>query len=187
MNPTPDNPSDINSSKTAENGEKAFKRFRSIRNLRFSPTKPTKAYLIYHHDSYDYDSQTIPLMVCESKERAEDVVAEICVFGASLGRRLFDEYRDENGHLLPPKGMWCKVEDAMAKINLLEEVLRRIACDLSVGGYNSPTVDPLAFYEKISWGIDEFAKSYHQLQVDLAAKAKKEIFEPLMIDSTKDD
>lgn len=28
------------------------------------------AHLIYHHDSYDYDSQTIPLMICETKERA---------------------------------------------------------------------------------------------------------------------
>lgn len=94
---------------------------------------------------------------------------------------------DENGHLLPPKGMWCKVEDAVAKIHELECVLRDIALSLGVGGYNSPTVDPKAFYDKISWGIDEYAKSYHQLQLDLAAKAKKEIFEPLMIDSTKDD
>lgn len=55
------------------------------------------AYLIFHLDSYDYDSQTFPLMVCGSKERAEDVVSEICIFGQKLGRRLFDEYRDENG------------------------------------------------------------------------------------------
>lgn len=61
-------------------------------------------------------------------------------------------------------------EELQERIDLLEEVLRRIACDLSVGGYNSPTVDPLKFYEKISWGIDEYAKSYHQLQTDLAAK-----------------
>ena len=56
-----------------------------------------KAYLIYHRDSSDYEAETIPLMVCESKKLAEDVVAEICVFGASLGRLLFDEYYDENG------------------------------------------------------------------------------------------
>ncbi len=36
MNPTPDNPSDINPSKTAEDGEKAFKELRQIRDARFS-------------------------------------------------------------------------------------------------------------------------------------------------------
>ena len=78
-------------------------------------------------------------------------------------------------------------EELQERVDLLEEVLRRIACDLSVGGYNSPTVDPIAFYDKISCGIDDFAKSYHQLQLDLAAKAKREMFDPLMVDSTKDD
>jgi hypothetical protein len=81
---------------------------------------------------------------------------------------------DKDGKVFPPKGMWCKVEDAMAKINALEEVLRRIACDLSVGGYNSPAIDLISFYDKISWGIDDFAKSYHRLQLDLAAKAQKD-------------
>lgn len=41
---------------------------------------------------------------------------------------------DENGHLLPPKGMWCKVEDAMARIDDLETTLRMIALSLGVGG-----------------------------------------------------
>jgi hypothetical protein len=60
------------------------------------------------------------------------------------------------------------------KVDLLEDVFRRIALSLGVGGYNSTTVDPISFYDKISWGIDEFAKSYHQLQVDLAEKKFKE-------------
>jgi len=77
---------------------------------------------------------------------------------------------DEDGKILPPKGMWCKVEDAMARIDELEFVLRMIALSLGVGGFNSPTVDPIAFYDKISWGIDRFAKDYHQLQLDLAEK-----------------
>jgi len=41
MNPTPDNPSDIDPTKTAEHGEKAFKEFRRIRDARFSPTELT--------------------------------------------------------------------------------------------------------------------------------------------------
>lgn len=69
-----------------------------------------KAYLIYHYDSYDYDSETVPLMVCESKERAEDVVSEICVFGASLGRRLFNEYRDENGETTSDEAYEARLE-----------------------------------------------------------------------------
>lgn len=56
------------------------------------------------------------------------------------------------------------------KIDALEDVLRRIAFSLGVGGYNSTTVDPEDFYNKISWGIDEWAKNYHQLQLDLAEK-----------------
>jgi hypothetical protein len=94
---------------------------------------------------------------------------------------------DKEGKVLPPKGMWCKVEDAMAKIDALEDILRRIACDLSVGGYNSPTVDPIAFYDKISWGIDEFAKSYHQLQLDLAEKRFKEQCAAITADALSDD
>lgn len=33
---------------------------------------------------------------------------------------------DKDGKVLPPNGMWCKVEDAMARINALEELLRLI-------------------------------------------------------------
>lgn len=69
-----------------------------------------KAYIIYHRDSSDYETETIPLMVCESKERAEDVIAEICIFGQSLGRRLFDEYLDENGENVSDEVYWARIE-----------------------------------------------------------------------------
>lgn len=52
-----------------------------------------------------------------------------------------------------------------AKIDALEGVLRRLALALGAGGYNSTTVDPEEFYRKIDWGIDQFAKDYHQLQL----------------------
>jgi hypothetical protein len=78
-------------------------------------------------------------------------------------------------------------EELQERVDLLGEVLRRIACDLSVGGYNTLEFDPNRFYDKISWGIGQFAKDYHQLQIDLARKAKKEIFDPLTLDVIKDD
>jgi hypothetical protein len=68
-----------------------------------------KSYLIYHDDG-EYDSQLSPRIICESKERAEDVVAEICAFGANLGRRLFDEFRDENGEDVSDEVYWARVE-----------------------------------------------------------------------------
>lgn len=74
------------------------------------------------------------------------------------------------GDILSKDGAWCKTEDAMVRIDELEFVLRTIALNLGVGGFNSPSVDPIAFYDKISWGIDRFAKDYHQLQLDLAEK-----------------
>lgn len=40
------------------------------------------------------------------------------------------------------------------RIEALEEVLRSLACSLSVGGYNALEVDPGAFERKIRWGID---------------------------------
>lgn len=54
------------------------------------------AYLIYHDDG-EYDSQISPRIICHTRERAEDIIAEICVFGQKLGRQLFDEFRDING------------------------------------------------------------------------------------------
>jgi len=35
-----------------------------------------------------------------------------------------------------------------------EQVLRKLACWLGVGGYNAPTVDAEVFHEKIVWGIN---------------------------------
>lgn len=93
---------------------------------------------------------------------------------------------DKDGNVLPPNGMWCKVEDAVERIDALEEILRRIAMNLGVGGYNSPAVDPVVFYDKISWGIDDFAKSYHQLQLDLAEAKFKRAYAALTADSLAD-
>lgn len=80
---------------------------------------------------------------------------------------------DKDGKNLPPNGMWCKVEEArllVGQIDALEEVLRRIAFSLGVGGYNSTTVDPEVFYQKIDLGITRFAEDYHRMKTVLAAK-----------------
>lgn len=109
MNQTPDNPSDINPTKTAEHGEKAFQEFRKIRNAQLSPIKPEKAYLIYH-DSEEYESQLSPRIICLTRKRAEDIVAEICTFGQSLGRRLLNEFRNEDGEDVSDEVYCARVE-----------------------------------------------------------------------------
>lgn len=45
-----------------------------------------------------------------------------------------------------------------------EDALREIASYLSVGGFNSETVDPEKYLEKIKWGIDEHIKNALDVQ-----------------------
>lgn len=40
-----------------------------------------------------------------------------------------------------------------------EQVLRKLACWLGVGGYNAPTVDAGVFHDKIIWGVEEAVKT----------------------------
>ena len=58
---------------------------------------------------------------------------------------------------------------AKEKLQECESVLRDLALNLSVGGYNSLEFCPNKYYDKITWGIDEYAKSYHQAQKDIEA------------------
>jgi hypothetical protein len=72
------------------------------------------------------------------------------------------------------------------KIDALECTLRDIALYLGVGGYNCDEVDPEKFFEKIKWGIDDYAQSYHQLQKDLEAKKLKEQCAAITADALSD-
>lgn len=51
-----------------------------------------------------------------------------------------------------------------------EEVLRSLACSLSAGGYNAPTVDAKLFEEKIRWGIDNAVKEAVSMERERCAK-----------------
>lgn len=44
------------------------------------------------------------------------------------------------------------------RIEALEDVLRRLASYVGAGGYNSETVNPKAFEDKIKWGIDHLLR-----------------------------
>ena len=66
---------------------------------------------------------------------------------------------------------WClacvkelndEAEDYANRAHAAEDALRSIACFLSVGGYNAPTVDAALFEKKIREGIDAI------LRVELA-------------------
>lgn len=46
------------------------------------------------------------------------------------------------------------------KIAQLEYTLRDIAFYLGVGGYNCDEVDSQKFFDKIKWGIEDYAQSY---------------------------
>lgn len=72
------------------------------------------------------------------------------------------------------------------KIAQLECTLRDIALYLGVGGYNCDEVDPQKFFDKIKWGIDDFAQSYHKLQKDLETKKLKEQCAAITADALSD-
>lgn len=44
---------------------------------------------------------------------------------------------------------------------LAEQVLRKLACWLGVGGYNAEAVDAKVFHEKIVWGIQNLMQDKH--------------------------
>ena len=72
------------------------------------------------------------------------------------------------------------------KIDNLECALRDIALYLGVGGYSCDEVDPQKFFEKIKWGIEDYAQSYHQLQKDLETKKFKEQCAAITADALSD-
>ena len=72
------------------------------------------------------------------------------------------------------------------KISQLECTLRDIAFYLEVGGYSCDEVDPQKFFDKIKWGIENYAQSYHQLQKDLETKKLKEQCAAITADALSD-
>ena len=61
-----------------------------------------------------------------------------------------------------------------------EEVLRRLACELSAGGYNAEILTSEQLYEKVKCGIDEHARMtvvLFQERIREKLKAFKEQFE----------
>lgn len=72
------------------------------------------------------------------------------------------------------------------KISQLECTLRDIAFYLGVGGYSCDEVDPQKFFDKIKWGIENYAQSYYQLQKDLETKKLKEQCAAITADALSD-
>lgn len=72
------------------------------------------------------------------------------------------------------------------KIAQLECALRDIALYLGVGGYNCDEVDPQKFFDKIKWGIDDYAKGYHEFLKGLEAKKLKEQMAAITADALSD-
>ena len=72
------------------------------------------------------------------------------------------------------------------KIAQLECALRDIAFYLGVGGYSCDEVDPQKFFDKIKWGIENYAQSYYQLQKDLETKKLKEQCAAITADALSD-
>lgn len=72
------------------------------------------------------------------------------------------------------------------RIDSLECSLRDIALYLGVGGYNCNEVDPQKFFDKIKWGIDDYAKNYHELQKTLETKKLREQCAAITADAPSD-
>lgn len=47
-----------------------------------------------------------------------------------------------------------------------EAAMRTLACSLGAGGFNSTTFDPDVFFDKIQWGINDFATSFARMILD---------------------
>ncbi len=74
MSQTPDNPSDIDRSKTSEDGEKAFKEFRQIRNMRFSPTEQKNRSI---KDLISTRQKLFPEWSAETKEFVDELYSRL--------------------------------------------------------------------------------------------------------------
>lgn len=72
------------------------------------------------------------------------------------------------------------------RVNALECTLRDIALYLGVGGYSCDEVNPQKFFDKIKWGIDDYAQNYHELQKTLETKKFKEQCAAITADALSD-
>jgi len=56
-----------------------------------------------------------------------------------------------------------ELAEAREQNEVFEGGLRALACSLSAGGYNAEKLSAAQLLEKVSWGVDEFAKSTSRL------------------------